>query len=88
MDQEKGKARFIKHFTPYSRFWWNFTLPGAIFFAFGTYFLINRSISWDFIADGEFYFQFCFYMSMTSFTNYYAFYRPSLRHHLASDSKI
>jgi hypothetical protein len=86
MDPEKGKARFIKHFTPYSKYWWKLTLPGVIFFAFGTYFLINRKVSWDFVTSGEFYFQFFWYLVLSSITNYYVFYRPSLKHHLGSGS--
>jgi hypothetical protein len=45
MDPEKAKERFIKNFTPYSKYWWKLTMPGVIFFALGTHFLINRSIS-------------------------------------------
>ncbi|REG87145.1 hypothetical protein [Algoriphagus antarcticus] len=71
MDPEKGKERFIKHFTPYRKYWWKLTLPGAIFFALGTHFLINRTISWDFLKSEEFYLKLFVYLIFTSFTNYY-----------------
>ncbi|PZX57897.1 hypothetical protein LV85_00079 [Algoriphagus chordae] len=85
MDPEKGKERFIKGFTSYCKYWWKLTLPGTIFFAFGIHFLGNRSLSWDFLASGEFYLKFCICLIFYTIMDYYVMYRPNLRHHLGRD---
>jgi|GEM_PF-2820635 len=87
MDPEKAKQRFIKNFTPYSKYWWKLTMPGVIFFALGTHFLINRSISWDFVTNSEFYLYFVFSLVFYTLIDYYSMYRPNLKHHLGADSK-
>ena len=87
MDPEKGKERFIKHFTPYSKYWRKLTFPGAVFFALGAHFLINRSVSWHFITDEKFYLNFIWYLLLTTVTNYYVFYKPNLKHPSSGDPK-
>ncbi|WP_425636659.1 hypothetical protein ACPUEN_14720 [Algoriphagus yeomjeoni] len=81
MEPTQRKERFEMHFTTYLKYWYKITFPGAVFFALGTYFLFNRSISWEFVFEISIYYTFIWYLILTTFSNYYIFYRPNLRYH-------